>query len=64
MVLYSCAFAGASRTDSIDGIRVFRVGNDWTFALLCVLNLRKWVGEHRPDVVVEDLNKSGGGGFE
>ena len=48
---------GASRTDSIDGIRVFRVGNDWTFAWLCALNLRRWVREHRPDVVVEDLNK-------
>ena len=57
VVLYSCAFPGASRTDSIDGIRVFRVGNDWTFAWLCALNLRRWVREHRPDVVVEDLNK-------
>ena len=57
VVLYSCAFPGASRTASIDGIRVFRVGNDWTFSLVCFLNLRKWVGEHRPDVVVEDLNK-------
>ena len=57
VVLYSCSFAGASRMDSIDGIRVYRVGNDWTFALLCLLNLRRWVRAHRPDVVVEDLNK-------
>jgi glycosyltransferase involved in cell wall biosynthesis len=57
VVLYSCSFAGASRMDSIDGIRVYRVGNDWTFAGLCLLSLRRWVREHRPDVVVEDLNK-------
>ncbi len=57
VVLFCCGFKGGARTDVIEGIRVFRVGNDWTFAGLCLLRLRGWVAEHAPDVVVEDLNK-------
>lgn len=57
VVLFCCGFKGGARRDVIEGIRVFRVGNDWTFALMCLLRLRGWVREHAPDVVVEDLNK-------
>lgn len=57
VVLYSCAFSGCESIDNIDGIEVHRLGNDFTFSFLCMLKLRGWVKKHRPDVVVEDLNK-------
>ncbi len=57
VVLYSCAFPGCESRENIDGIEVHRIGNDVTFSLLCLLKLRGWVKAHRPDVVVEDLNK-------
>lgn len=57
VVLYSCAFPGCTRTDTIDGIQVYRLGNDYTFSFLCTLKLMRWVKKHKSDVVVEDLNK-------
>lgn len=57
VVLYSCAFPGCEPDDTIDGIEVHRLGNDFTFSFLCMLKLRGWVEKHRPDIVVEDLNK-------
>lgn len=57
VVLYSCAFPGCKPSENIEGIEVHRLGNDYTFSFLCTLKLRKWVRQHKPDVVVEDLNK-------
>ncbi|MDF7798960.1 glycosyltransferase family 4 protein [Pontiellaceae bacterium B1224] len=57
VILYSCAFPGCEPSDNIDGIEVHRLGNDYTFSFLCMIKLRGWVKQHRPDVVVEDLNK-------
>ena len=57
VILYSCAFKNCSKNAIINGIRVYRIGNDWTFAFQCMLNIRKWVKQHKPDIVVEDLNK-------
>ena len=57
VVLYSCAFPGCRKEEVVDGIRIYRLGNDLTFAPLCTLNLRRWVRRHRPDIVVEELNK-------
>ena len=51
------AKAIAANFEVIDGINVYRLGNDWTFTLLCFLNLRKWINLHKPDIVIEDLNK-------
>lgn len=57
VILYSCAFSGCLEKETVDGIEVHRLGNDLTFSFLCMLNLRKWVRLHQPDVVVEDFNK-------
>jgi len=57
VVLYSCSFKNSANFEKIDGINIYRLGNDWTFALLCFLNLRKWINLHKPDIVIEDLNK-------
>jgi glycosyltransferase involved in cell wall biosynthesis len=57
VILYSCAYPGGSVNEVVDGIQVNRIGNDATFAFLCLFNLRKWVRHHQPDLVVEDLNK-------
>lgn len=57
VILYSCAFPACAPQETIDGIEVHRLGNDVTFSFLCMMKLRGWVKLHRPDVVVEDLNK-------
>ncbi len=57
VVLYSCAFPGSKKEEQIDGIKVYRLGNDFTFVPLCMLNLKKWVKRHQSDIVVEELNK-------
>ncbi|MEA2069278.1 MAG: glycosyltransferase family 4 protein [Verrucomicrobiota bacterium] len=57
VVLYSCAFKGCKKQETVDGIAVHRMGNDLTFAPLCTLSLRIWVKQHQPDIVVEELNK-------
>ena len=57
VVLYSCSFKNSANFEEIDGINIYRLGNDWIFALLCFLNLRKWINLHKPDIVIEDLNK-------
>ncbi len=57
VILYSCAYPGCVAEENVGGIQVHRLGNDATFAFLCLFNLRKWVRQHQPDLVVEDLNK-------
>lgn len=57
VVLYSCAFPGCKKQESLDGIEVYRLGNDLSFAPLCTLNLKRWVKRHHSDIVVEELNK-------
>ena len=57
VILYSCAFPGCEADDCIDGVEVHRLGNDYTFSFLCMLKLKGWVKKHKPDVVIEDLNK-------
>ena len=57
VILYACAFPGCEKQEQIDGIEVHRLGNDFTFSFLCMMKLRGWVKKHKPDVVVEDLNK-------
>ena len=36
VILYSCAFKNCSKNAVINGIRVYRIGNDWTFAFQCI----------------------------
>ncbi len=57
IILYSCAFPRCKKQEKIDGIQIYRLGNDLTFSFLCILKLRYWVKKHGPDIVVEDLNK-------
>ena len=57
IILYSCSFSNALRYECLDGIQIYRLGSDWTFVFQCFLNLRKWINFHKPDIVVEDLNK-------
>jgi glycosyltransferase involved in cell wall biosynthesis len=49
--------SGLSREDTIDGIRIIRCGNRYTFALAWPLALRRAGGLTAFDVVVENLNK-------
>jgi len=57
VVLLCSGFGGASTTAALDGIRVHRVGSRFTFPLHARRAYARLVGSHRPDVVVEDLNK-------
>ena len=38
VILYSCAFKGCEREEIVDGIKIYRLGSDLTFAPLCTLN--------------------------
>ncbi len=55
--LFSCAFPNCLYEEVVNGIRVKRFGSDWNFALLCFFNLKSWIRDIRPDVVIEDFNK-------
>ena len=57
VTLYSCSYSDCLKYEIIDGIKVYRVGSDWTYSLNCFFNLSKWVKKHQSDIVVEDLNK-------
>jgi len=57
IILYSCSFLNAPKLECLDGIEINRLGSDWTFVFQCFFNLRKWINLHKPDIVVEDLNK-------
>ena len=57
VILFSSLFKNAKKNDFIDGINISRLGNDFTFSFLCMINLSKWVKNYSIDVVVEDLNK-------
>ena len=57
IILYCCSFNNAPKYECINGIEVYRLGNDYTFSFLCMVNLNKWVKKHQADIVIEDLNK-------
>jgi glycosyltransferase involved in cell wall biosynthesis len=57
VTLLCSAYAGAAREETLDGIRVRRVGGRYTFHLMVARALRDLFREERFDVVVEALNK-------
>jgi glycosyltransferase involved in cell wall biosynthesis len=55
--LLASGFPGARAEETVDGIRVHRVGGRMTFGLGVPRFFRRLSGRERIDVVVEDLNK-------
>ncbi|GMW03112.1 MAG: glycosyl transferase [Candidatus Hydrogenedentota bacterium] len=57
VTLLSSGFRGARPEEVIDGIRVVRVGSDYTFPLFVPRYIQKLVRTHDPDLVLEVINK-------
>jgi glycosyltransferase involved in cell wall biosynthesis len=55
--LVASGWPGAAPTGELDGIRVRRVGNRYSFAVAARAAVRQLLDAHRYDVVVEDINK-------
>ncbi|MBD3237166.1 MAG: glycosyltransferase [Candidatus Eisenbacteria bacterium] len=48
---------GAPREETIEGMRISRVGNQYTFNFLAPLKMREILGREPVDLIVEDINK-------
>ena len=57
VTLLSCSFKGAKPITEIDGIKVIRHGKRETFNLTLPFFYRKYFGNKKWDIVIEDLNK-------
>jgi glycosyltransferase involved in cell wall biosynthesis len=57
VTLLCSGYGKADRSDSLDGIRVLRVGGRYDFNFVLPLELRKLLRRERFDVLVEALNK-------
>lgn len=57
MHLLCSGWPGAAAKETVDGIRVHRVGSRYGFAAGGAGAFRRLAGDVRPDVVVEDVNK-------
>jgi glycosyltransferase involved in cell wall biosynthesis len=56
-VQVSHAFPGAPAEETLDGVRILRLGGKFLFNFTVALNLRRWCEEHRIEVVLDDSNK-------
>ncbi len=56
-VQYAHAFPGAPATETVDGVEIHRTGNAFLFNFTALLGIRRWVRQHRIDVVIDDSNK-------
>lgn len=57
VTLLACSFKGAKPVTEIDGIKVIRHGKRETFNLTLPFFYRKYFGNKKWDIVIEDLNK-------
>lgn len=57
IVLFSHAVPGLPERSTEDGYRVRREGGASTFNFTVYANLRRWIREEKPDLVVDDSNK-------
>jgi glycosyltransferase involved in cell wall biosynthesis len=57
VTLLCSAWPGCEREETIQGIRIVRCGNRYTFNLVAPTHLRKLARESHYDLLVEDINK-------
>lgn len=50
-------FPGGARTDTTDGISIYRSGSRFNFNWVAPFTMRKLINQNRYDVVIEDINK-------
>lgn len=50
-------WSGAAREETIEGMRIRRVGNQYTFNFLAAREMRRILGQEPVDLIVEDINK-------
>lgn len=57
VTLFCSSFPGALPEEEIEGIRIIRRGNRYTFNLIAPLHLRRIARQQRFDLLIEDINK-------
>jgi glycosyltransferase involved in cell wall biosynthesis len=55
--LYSHAFPGAPAEETIDGVRIHRIGRRRMFNFVAGAGIRRWCRRHDAEVVLDDYNK-------
>lgn len=55
--LFCSGWSGCAPEETVEGIRIVRRGNRYTFNLIAPLHLRRLVREQRYDLLIEDINK-------
>jgi glycosyltransferase involved in cell wall biosynthesis len=57
VTLFCSGFQGCAPEEEVQGIRIVRRGNRWTFNFVAPFHLRRLLREQRFDVLIEDINK-------
>jgi glycosyltransferase involved in cell wall biosynthesis len=50
-------FWGSEEKEEMEGIKIRRIGNKWTFNFSVYRKIKEVVEEEKPDIVIDDLNK-------